>query len=39
MSELGQEANLLSEFDESTRKNGGYVEPPTPLEETNATTA
>ena len=27
MSELGQEANLLSEFDANTTKSGGYVEP------------
>jgi hypothetical protein len=27
MSELGQEGNLLSEFDEKDHKQGGYVEP------------
>lgn len=27
MSELGQEANLLSEFDQKHIKHGGYVEP------------
>jgi hypothetical protein len=28
MSELGQEANLLSEFDQqSTKVSGGYMEP------------
>jgi hypothetical protein len=28
MSELGQEKNLLSEFDEASSKaNGGYIEP------------
>ena len=27
MSELGQEANLLSEFDSKNIKDGGYIEP------------
>ena len=33
MSELGQEKNLLSEFDESSSKaNGGYIEPHSQIE-------
>ncbi len=28
MSELGQENNLMSEFDSTDNKEGGYMEPP-----------